>query len=398
MPRQRAEQDVRPLVGEVADGRRVDPGVEHPGPYGEDAERGERDHAVAGDVLLAQRLGGPVLGDAALAVDLLDERLVDGLVLDDARRLQHPELFVEAHHRLGDLFEDVVGRLVHVVRDDHRRGQRRQRYGPVGRALVQGGQQVEVAEHTVEEVGLLLRVPVERVEVEFAALAELVDDVREVRGGGVGQYGLQPAEPHVEDVLRAAGGERGQFLARGGGPGGLVGVVRLLRLRVLGELDQPGVQGELPRLGRVTGPVLVREETEVFGGAAQLLGQQLAARADGGAVPGPAGELRGAREEGRGQRVPRELRVGVQPHRRHGGAVSGHQGVHLLGGTAAPARSDALLKRRRNDGALSSGCGESGYGPPRPLRTRLVPLPRFTRTSGRIHPGSLDNSLAHPRD
>lgn len=115
----------------------------------------------------------------AVLVQLLDERLVDGLVGDQTDRLQHPELVVQAHHRLGDLFEDVVGGLLHIVRDDHGGGQCGQRNLLVG-ALVQGGEQIEVAEDAVEQLGLLLRVPVDRVQVQFAALRELVGEVGEI--------------------------------------------------------------------------------------------------------------------------------------------------------------------------------------------------------------------------
>ncbi|GAA3069293.1 hypothetical protein GCM10020000_62200 [Streptomyces olivoverticillatus] len=192
---QRVEQGVRPLVGEVADQRHVDARVQHPGADREEAERGEGHHAVAGDVLLLRHVGDhPVdgLADVALAVDLLDERLVDGLVGQQAGRREHPELVVQAHHRVRDLFEDVVRRLVHVVRDDHGGGERGKRHGPLRRTLAHGGQQVEVAEDAVEEVRLLLRVPVERVDVELALdRGELVGEFAQVRRGGVGQDGLQ---------------------------------------------------------------------------------------------------------------------------------------------------------------------------------------------------------------
>ena len=75
--------------------------------------------------------------------------------------------------------------------------------GPVAGAVLADGEQVEVAEHPVEELGLLLRVPVQRVEVDLAALVHRVDEVVEVGHARVGEHGLQAVEPDVEDVLRA---------------------------------------------------------------------------------------------------------------------------------------------------------------------------------------------------
>ena len=51
--------------------------------------------------------------------------------------------------------------------------------------------------------------------------------IGEIGGGRVGEHGLHAAEPDVEDVLRAAGGEQAQLLAGGGGADrGVVGQVR----------------------------------------------------------------------------------------------------------------------------------------------------------------------------
>ncbi len=345
---QRVQEDIGALAGEVADRRGMHPGIQHPGAYGVDAERGEADQAVAGDVLVGERLGGGLTGSTrgegrlAVLVQLLDERLVDGLVGDQTDRLQHPELVVQAHHRLGDLFEDVVGGLLHIVRDDHGGGQRGQRNLLVG-ALVQGGEQIEVAEDAVEQLGLLLRVPVDRVQVQFAALGELVGEIGEIGGGRVGEHGLHTAEPDVEDVLRAAGGEQAQLVAGGGGAGrGVVGEVRaVLAVGGLLDLHESGVHRQLPGLGGVGGAVLVTGQAEVLGGGGQRLFEDLAADADRDAPLGPAGELRGPGQQGGAQRLAGQFRFGVQPHRRQGGAVCGHRVLSSSDGLRARCAAQA---------------------------------------------------------
>ena len=104
------------------------------------------------------------------------------------------------------------------------------------------------------------------------------------------------------------------------------------RLAGVLDLDEAGVDRDPPGLARVRRAVLVVAEAEFGGGRGQLLLDELAAGADPGVGPGPAGEPHRAGEQRGGQRVPRQLRLGVQPHRRQGGAVSGHLGV-LLGRT-----------------------------------------------------------------
>ena len=65
-------------------------------------------------------------------------------------------------------------------------------------------------------------------------------------------------------------------------------------------------------------------------GCGELCLRELAAGADPGLGSRPAGEAGGSGEQRSGQRVPCQLGLGVQPHRRQGGALCGHQGV-LLG-------------------------------------------------------------------
>ena len=191
--RDAVEEGVGALVREVADGGGVDPGLQHPFPDAVEAEGGQPDHAVAGDVL--------VVGLGLLAVTA-EQRLVHRQVLDDPDGFEDTELVVEPHHRLRDLLQHLVGRLVHVVGDDHGRGEGGQRHGGRSGAGLREGQQVQVAEYAVEELRLGLRVPVQGVEVDAAVLVDEVGEVVEGRCGGVGVHGVQAVEPDPEDVLR----------------------------------------------------------------------------------------------------------------------------------------------------------------------------------------------------
>ncbi|MGX1370897.1 hypothetical protein RKD19_006256 [Streptomyces canus] len=153
-----------------------------------------------------------------------------------------------------------------------------------------------------------LRVPVQGGEVDLAALVHGVDQVVEVRHARVGQRRLQGGQPHAEHVLRGAG-QQGQVL-----PGG----DRALLL--VDDLDESGVDGDPPGLARV-GRGLVPGQSEVRGGRGQLFLDESAPGVDPRVLAGPAGEPGGPREQRRGQGVARQLRFGVQPHRRQGGAV-----------------------------------------------------------------------------
>ncbi|CAM5676949.1 hypothetical protein STENM327S_06775 [Streptomyces tendae] len=296
------EQRVGALVGEVADGGGLEAGVQEPGAQSVQPERGEPHHAVAAEV-------GLVDGGGGLLVGVGHERLVDGLVLDEADRFQQPELVVQAHHRVRHLLQDLVARLAHVAGHDHRGGQRGQRHRGVAGSVLADGQQVEVAEHAVEELGLGVGVPVEGRQVGLAALGHRVDQVVEVGHARVGEHGLQGGEPHPEHVLGGAAGEQGEVLARGHG-------ARLL----VGDLDEPGVHGDPPGLARVGGGV-VPAQPELLGRRRQLLLDEAAPGVDAGVGTGPAGQSRGPGEHRRGQRVAGQLRVGAQPCGRQGGAV-----------------------------------------------------------------------------
>ena len=92
------------------------------------------------------------------------------------------------------------------------------------------------------------------------------------------------------------------------------------RCLLVDDLDEPGVDGDPPGLARVGGGVLAGQP-ERLGGRRQLLLDEPAPGVDPGVRAGPAGEQGGPGEQRRGQRVPRQLRFGVQPHRRQGGAV-----------------------------------------------------------------------------
>ncbi len=295
------EQRVGALVGEVADGGGVEAGVQEPGAQSVQAERGEPHHAVPGDVGLVDGRGG-------LLVGVGHERLVDRLVLDEADRFQEPELVVQAHHRVRHLFEHLVAGLPHVAGHDHGGGQRGQRHRGVAGALLADGEQVEVAEDAVEELGLGVGVPVEGGQVDLAALGHRVDQVVEVGHAGVGEDRLQGGEPDAEHVLGGAG-EQGEVLARGDG-------ARLL----VGDLDEPGVHGDPPGLARVRGGV-VPAQPELPGRRGQLFLDESAPGVDPGVGTGPAGQPRGPGEYRRGQRVAGQLRFGAQPCGRQGGAV-----------------------------------------------------------------------------
>lgn len=290
---------------------------------------GQPHHAVPADVLVV----GGRLGLLAL---LGEQRLVHRPVGDDPDRFEKPELVVEAHHRLRHLFQDVVGGLAHVVGHDHRRGERGQRYGCLTLAAVADREQIQVAEHAVEEFGFRLRVPVQGVEVDRAVLADEIGEVVEDGCGGVGVHCLQAVEPDREDVLRGATGQQPQVLARADGPLGIVSGV--VPLRVV-DVEEPGVDREPPRLTGLRGTVLVRREPEVFGRGGQLRLDELPAGADPGLGSRPAGEPDGPGEQRRGERVPCQLRLGVQPYRWQDGALCGHQ-VVLLGRTGVRARTD----------------------------------------------------------
>lgn len=106
--------------------------------------------------------------------------------------------------------------------------------------------------------------------------------------------------------MRGAAGEQGQVLAGRDRAGLLVD-----------DLDEPGVHGDPPGLARVGGGVLPGQ-AERLGGRRELLLDECAPGVDAGAGTGPAGEQGGPGEQGRGQGVARQLRFGVQPHRRQG--------------------------------------------------------------------------------
>lgn len=140
-------------------------------------------------------------------------------------------------------------------------------------------------------------------------------------------HGVEALQPDPQDVLRGAGGEQLQVLARGDGALTLaLPAVRELPLLGVRDIEEPGVHGEPPGLAGVRGTVVVGGEAEMLGGGGQLRLDELAARADPCVGPRPAGEPDGADEERCGERVPRQFGLGVQPHRRQGGTLSGHRG------------------------------------------------------------------------
>jgi hypothetical protein len=299
------EQRVGALVGEFTDRRRLESGLQQAGAQSVQAQRGQPHHAVPGDVGVVQRRGG-------LLVGVGHQRLVDRPVLHEPHRLQHPEPVVQPHHRVGDLLEDVVGGLRHVAGHDHRRGEGGQRHHRPAGFLLADGHQVQVAEHGVEELRLGLRLPVQRVEVEFAGAVlrgDGVDQLVQVGDARVGEHGLQGGEPHPEHVLRRAAGEPCQPGARGH-----------RALLLVDHLDEPGVHGDPPRLTGVGGGVLAGQP-EFRGGRRKLLLGEPAPGVDPGLRAGPAGQPGRPGEHGGGQGVARQLRFGAQPCGRQGGAV-----------------------------------------------------------------------------
>ncbi len=296
------EQRVGALVGEVPDGGCLEAGLQQPGAQSVQSEGGQPHHAVAGDV-------GLVDGCRRLLVRVGHQGLVHRPVGDESDGLQHPELVVQPHHRVGDLLQHVVGGLAHVAGHDHGRGQRGQRHRGVPVPVLADGEQVQVAEHPVEELRLGLRVPVQGRQVDGAALGHRVDQVVEVGHARVREHRLQRGEPHPEHVLRGAAGEQGEVAARRDG-------ARLL----VGDLDEPGVHGDPPRLARVSGGV-VAGQPQLPGRRRQLLLDQSAPGVDAGVRPGPAGQPGGTGEQRRGERVAGQFRFGTQPCGRQGGAV-----------------------------------------------------------------------------
>ncbi|CAM5261209.1 hypothetical protein SFUMM280S_02302 [Streptomyces fumanus] len=297
------EQRVGALVGEVPDGRRVEPGLQQPGPQPVQAERGEPHHAVAGHV-------GVVDGRRGLLAGVGHQLLVDRPVRHQPDRLQQPELVVQLHHRLGDPLQHGVAGLLHAVGDQDGGGQRGQRHRGVAGRVLADGEQVQVGEHPVEELRLGLGVPVHGGQVQLAlALGHRVDQRTEVGHAGVGEDRLQGGQPDAEHVPRGAAGDPGQLLAGRDG-------ARLL----VGDLDQPRVHGHPPRLARLGGGVAAGQPQRLGRRRELLLGER-AARVDTGVRPGPAGEPDGPGEQGGGERVAGQLRFGVQPRGRQGGAV-----------------------------------------------------------------------------
>ncbi|ESU47405.1 hypothetical protein P376_4620 [Streptomyces sp. HCCB10043] len=132
-------------------------------------------------------------------------------------------------------------------------------------------------------------------------------------------HGVQAVEPDGQDVLGGAAGEQAQVLARGNGPLGAL----LLGVR---DIEEAGVYGEPPGLAGVRGAVVVGREPEVLGGRGQLRLDEFAAGADTGVGTGPPGEPDGPDEQRSGERVPCQFGLGVEPHRRQGGALCGHRG------------------------------------------------------------------------
>lgn len=106
--------------------------------------------------------------------------------------------------------------------------------------------------------------------------------------------------------MRGTAGQQGQVLAGRDGAGLLVD-----------DLHEPGVHGDPPGLARIGGGV-VPGQPQHLGGGRQLVLDEPAPGVDPGAGTGPAGEQGGPGEQRRGQRVARQLRFGVQPHRREG--------------------------------------------------------------------------------
>ncbi len=385
------EEDVGPLVDEVTDGRGVHAGLQHPLADAVETERGQPHHAVAGDVLV-------VGGRCRLLALLGQQRLVHRCVGDDPDGFEDPELVVQPHHGFGDLLQDVVRGLSHVLGHHHGRGEGGQRHGAIGGTGLRKGQQIEIGEHPVEEFGLLLRVPVEGVEVDAAVLADEVGEVVEGGGGGVRVHRLQAVEPDREDVPRRSGGQQGQVLADRDGALRLAArpVPRALVVRVL-EVDEPRVDGQAPCLAGVRRTVLVVTEPEVLGGGGQLRVDEFATGTHPGPGARPAGEADCAGEQRSGQRVPCQLGLGVQPHRRQGGALCGHQGVssgharavcrgpalcvRVLGrgpsvdafrtvppGSATTPPGTGVLSARLGDGSVATGAARRGVARCAPLR------------------------------
>lgn len=192
------------------------------------------------------------------------------------------------------------------------------------------GEQVEVGENPVEEVGLAPRVPVQPVEVDPAARVEGVDEVVQVGHGGVGEHRVQGRQPEVEYVAGRTARHQCEVLAGRGRAEALLVALPVVVLR-LGHVDQTGVHGHAPGLARVPVAVLVGGvEAEHRGGLGQLVDGELTADADAGAGSGPAGEPYGAREQRGAEGVAGQLRIGAQPYRRQRGVrVCGHGAVLL---------------------------------------------------------------------
>ena len=196
------------------------------------------------------------------------------------------------------------------------------------------------------------------------------------RGRGRRRRRARPpaAEPDVEDVLRLP---EVSWLSFSPGVAVHRGAVRQVR-GVLPGSSSPRrcPRGRCPRRAarprRCTRRRPRHRQPEVRGGGGQRLLEDLAADAHGDTPLGPAGELGGPGHQGRAQRVPGQLRFGVQPHRRQGGTVCGHLGLSSSNGL----RARAPTKRRR----------KSSY------------LGQFSPRTGTGHRVNLDNSLGHTRD
>ena len=198
----------------------------------------------------AQDAEGVLTSDRITETDILDGRWDNAEVevwrvnwADTGQRVLMRRGAIGQIRRGRLAFVAEVRSLAHVLGHHHGRGQGGQRYRGVRGTRLRERQQIEVAEHAVEEFGLLLRVPVQGLEVDAAVLADEVGEVVEGRGGGVRVHGLQTVEPDREDVLRRTGGQQAQVLPDRHGAFGVV--LRLLALRVL-DVEEPRVDVARP--------------------------------------------------------------------------------------------------------------------------------------------------------
>ena len=197
------EQRVGALVGEVADGGRVDAGLQHPGP---DRRTGR---AGSGGPCRSGRRPRRRAGSGALAASLVAASAISASSTgwystspSGSRSRNWSSSRIIASDTCSRTSSVGSPMSSGTIIDAASAGSGT---GPVRRAALADGEQVEVAEHTVEEVGLGLRVPVRAASKSISPSSSRAS-TRSSRSGTVASASTVSRAPSqsAEDVLRAA--------------------------------------------------------------------------------------------------------------------------------------------------------------------------------------------------